>query len=80
MCVYAHFWSDIEKNRCAALTAERLEKLVTILNLDDANKTTMYDLNLAAQQRISVATDLTEYIMERDYVITALRTTCDLDD
>lgn len=77
MGVSAPFLSDVEKNRRTALTAERLETVASILNLDDADRDVMYDL--AGKQRNSVAPDLPEYIMERDYVSAALRTARDLD-
>ena len=43
----------------------------------DEEKTIMFDL--AGKRRNSVAPDLPEYIMERDYVSAALRTARDLD-
>lgn len=77
MSVSAPFLSDVEKNRRSALTAERLEDVASILKLNDEDKQLMY--NLAGKQRNSVAPDLPEYIMERDYVSAALRTARDLD-
>ena len=65
--VSAPFLSDVEKNRRAPLTAERLEKVAA----------EMYDM--AGKQRNAIAPDLPEYIMEREYVSAALRTARDLD-
>jgi transcriptional regulator with XRE-family HTH domain len=75
--VSAPFLSDVEKNRCAPLTPERLDNVVNILKLSDAEKNEMYDM--IAKQRNSVAPDLPEYIKGRDYVSMALRTARDLD-
>ena len=75
--VSAPFLSDVEKKRRAPLTAERLEKVAIALGLSEAEKTEMYDL--AGKQRNTIAPDLPEYIMEREYVSAALRTARDLD-
>lgn len=75
--ISAPFLSDVEKNRRAPLTADRLEKTASILQLSDEEKTQMY--NLAGKQRNTVPPDLPEYIIERDYVSAALRTARDLD-
>lgn len=75
--VSAPFLSDVEKNRCAPLTAERLEKVAGILNMSSEEKAVMY--NMVGKQRDSVAPDLPEYIKGRDYVSAALRTARDLD-
>ena len=75
--VSAPFLSDVEKNRRAPLTQERLEKLAEVLSLTVEEKAEMYDI--VGKQKGSVAPDLPEYIMERDYVSAALRTARDLD-
>ncbi len=75
--VSAPFLSDVEKNRRAPLTQERLEKLAEVLSLTVEEKAEMYDI--VGRQKGSVAPDLPEYIMERDYVSAALRTARDLD-
>lgn len=75
--VSASFLSDVENNRKPPLTADRLEKVVSILLLSSEEKTQMYDL--AGKQRNTVPPDLPEYIIERDYVSAALRTARDLD-
>ena len=73
----APFLSDVEKGRRNSLDMDRLITLRQILNLSDEEYETM--LNLAGKQRKTVAPDLPEYIMERDYVSAALRTARDLD-
>lgn len=75
--VSAPFLSDVEKNRCAPLTTERLEKVALILIMTEDEKSEMYDL--VGKQRDSVAPDLPEYIKTRDYVSMALRAARDLD-
>jgi len=75
--VSAPFLSDVEKNRRAPLTAERLEQVTAILALTEQEKAQMYDL--AGKQRGSVPPDLPEYILDHDYVSAALRTARDLD-
>lgn len=75
--ISAPFLSDVEKNRTAPLTAERLERVAGILNLSSEEKAYMY--NMVGKQRDSVAPDLPEYIKGRDYVSAALRTARDLD-
>lgn len=77
MGVSAPFLSDVEKNRSAPLTKERLDKVAEILNLDADEKVTMFDL--VGRQRNTVAPDLPEYIIGRDYVAAALRTARDLN-
>ena len=77
MGVSAPFLSDVEKNRSAPLTKERLDKVAEILHFDTDEKTAMYDL--VGKQRNIVAPDLPEYIIGRDYVAAALRTARDLN-
>lgn len=73
----APYLSDIEKGRRNPPEIEKLEQIAQILLLSDEDKTTM--LNLAGKMRNTVAPDLPEYIMNRDYVSAALRTARDLD-
>lgn len=75
--VSAPFLSDVEKNRSAPLTKDRLDKVAEVLHLNTDEKTTMFDL--VGRQRNTVAPDLPEYIMGRDYVAAALRTARDLN-
>lgn len=71
------FISDVEKDRCAPLTADRIEAVSMILHLMPDEKTALYDL--AGKQRDTVAPDLPEYIKGKAYVSVALRTARDLD-
>ena len=75
--VSAPFLSDVEKDRRNPFDNDRLEKVSAILNLDEQEQSFMYDL--AGRKRNTVAPDLPDYIMERDYVSAALRTARDLD-
>ncbi len=75
--VSAPFLSDVEKDRKAPLTAEKLEKVAIALGLSPEEKIQLFDI--AGKQRNTIAPDLPAYIMERDYVSVALRTARDLD-
>ena len=74
--VSAPFLSDVEKNRRNPPDLEKLNKIADILQFDTDERTQMYDL--AGKGRNTVAPDLPEYIMERDYVSAALRTARDM--
>ncbi len=73
----APFLSDVEKDRRNPPELPKLEQIAEILGLSYEEKETMF--NLAGKKRDSVAPDLPEYIMSRDYVAAALRTARDLD-
>ena len=75
--ISAAFLRDVEKNRTAPLTKDRLDAVAEILHFTADEKTTMFDL--AGKQRNTVAPDLPEYIMGRSYVAAALRTARDLN-
>lgn len=75
--VSALFLSDVEKGRWSALTAERIEKVVAVLHLDEDEKNALY--NAAGKQKKSIPPDLPDYIMEHEYVSADLRTSRDLD-
>jgi transcriptional regulator with XRE-family HTH domain len=77
MGVSAPFLSDVEKGRTNPLTKDRLDKVAEILHLDTDEKTAMFDL--VGKQKNTVAPDLPEYIIGRDYVAAALRTARDLN-
>ncbi len=74
--VSAPYWSDVEKNRKNPPKIETLRKIAGILCLNDEETT--YMLDLAGKERNSLAPDIPEYIMQNDYVATALRTARDL--
>ena len=73
----APFWSDVEKDRRNPPEIDKLQLIARILNLTESENAIMLDL--AGKKRNSVAPDLPDYIMERDYVAAALRTARDLD-
>lgn len=73
----APYLSDIEKDRRNPPEMDKLDQVAQILLLSDEERIVM--LNLAGKKRNTVAPDLPEYIMERDYVSAALRTARDLD-
>ena len=73
----APFLSDVEKDRRNPPELAKLEQIAKILDLTYEEQQTMY--NLAGKKRDSVAPDLSEYIMSREYVAAALRTARDLD-
>ena len=75
--VSAPYLSDIEKGRRNPPEMDKLDLIASLLLLSDDDKTIMLDL--AGKMRNTVAPDLPEYIMGRDYVSAALRTARDLD-
>lgn len=74
--VSAPYLSDIEKSRRNP-PMDKLDIIAQTLLLTDEEKHTM--LTLAGKMRNTVAPDLPDYIMNRDYVVAALRTARDLD-
>ena len=75
--ISAPFLSDIEKDRRNPPDITKLDTIAQILLLSDEDRILMLDL--AGKARKTIAPDLPEYIMERDYVSAALRTARDLD-
>lgn len=75
--ITAPYLTDIEKDRRNPPQIQKLDKIAEILSLTEEEKAVMFDL--AGKQRNSVAPDLPDYIMKRDYVAAALRTARDLD-
>jgi transcriptional regulator with XRE-family HTH domain len=69
--VSAPFLSDVENNRRAPLTEERLSTLAVVLNLSEAEEAEMYDI--VGHQKGLLAPDLNRYVNERPYVNAALR-------
>jgi transcriptional regulator with XRE-family HTH domain len=67
----APFLSDVENNRRAPLTKERLATLAEVLNLSEAEKAEMYDI--VGHQKGLLAPDLNPYVNNRPYVNAALR-------
>lgn len=75
--VSAPFLSDVENNRRAPLTEERLATLADVLNLSEAEKAEMYDI--VGHQKGLLAPDLNPYVNDRPYVNAALRTARNLE-
>ena len=73
----APFLSDVEKDRRNPFDMDKLDQVAQILVLSPEENALMLDL--AGKKRNSVAPDLPDYIMQRDYVSAALRTARDLD-
>ena len=73
----APFLSDGEKDRRNPPEKDKLDMIVNILGLSEEEKDLMF--NLAGRRRNTVAPDLPEYIMKRDYVSSALRIARDLN-
>lgn len=73
--VSPQFYSEVEKGRRSAFTAERLEKLKAYFALPDDQAEIMY--NKAAESRktkdVTVPQDFSDYIVQRDYAMSALR-------
>ena len=75
--VSAQFYSEIEKGRRSALTAERLEKLKSFFELSKEETNTLF--NKAAEARKVSEFDFSDYIIQRDYAMSALRIVKELD-
>ncbi|OHD28865.1 MAG: transcriptional regulator [Spirochaetes bacterium GWC2_52_13] len=73
----APFLSDVENNRRAPLTEERLADLANVLNLNEKEKAEMYDI--VGKQKGLLAPDLNPYVTDRPYVNAALRTARNLE-
>lgn len=73
--VSPQFYSEVEKNRRCAFTSDRLDKLRIFLDMSEDQATEMY--NKAAESRkgkdVVVPQDFSDYIVERDYAMQALR-------
>lgn len=73
--VSPQFYSEVEKNRRCAFTSDRLDKLRVFLGMSEDQATEMY--NKAAESRkgkdVAVPQDFSDYIVERDYAMQALR-------
>ena len=70
---------NIEKDRRHDPADKILDNLAALLLLSKDEKLEMLDLLAKVQKRPSVASDLPEYINERDIVRVALRTAKDVD-
>jgi len=75
--VSVQFYSDIEKGRRGALTTERLESLRVFLELNKEESDML--LNKAAEARKFIEFDFSDYLIQRDYAMSALRIAKELD-
>lgn len=73
--VSPQFYSEVEKGRSSAFTAERLRLLALYLMLNEKEANTLYDM--AAESRTSndvvVPQDCVDYMVDNPYVVEALR-------
>ena len=75
--VSPQFYSEVEKGRRSAFTVERLELLKIFLELNEEETNLMY--NKAAEARKNTEFDFSDYIIQRDYAMSALRTAKELN-
>lgn len=79
--VSPQFYSEVEKERRCAFTADRLELLKRFLEMSAEEAKEMN--NKAAEsykgKNVAVPQDFADYIVERDYVMSALRTMKEMD-
>jgi transcriptional regulator with XRE-family HTH domain len=75
--VSAPFLSDVENNRRAPLTEDRLADLAGVLQLSEQEKAEMYDI--VGHQKGRLAPDLNMYVNTRPFVNAALRTARNLE-
>lgn len=74
------FYSEVERNRRTSLSAERLEKLRDYLELTPEEYQIMSTKAAEAYKgKKQVPHDFADYIVERDYVMAALRTMKEMD-
>lgn len=79
--VSPQFYSEVEKNRRCAFTADRLELLKTFLEMtpDEAKEMNNKAAESYKGKNVAVPQDFADYIVERDYVMSALRTMKEMD-
>ena len=75
--ISAQFYSEVEKGRRTPFTPERLELLRKYLELDKTEADMLF--NKAAEGRKVAEFDFSGYIIQRDYVISALRVAQELN-
>lgn len=79
--VSPQFYSEVEKDRRCAFTADRLELLRKFLEMTPEE---YQDMSTRAAEsykgkNVAVPQDFADYIVERDYVMAALRTMKEMD-
>ena len=67
------FYSNVEKSKSCAFTAERLNLLKDFLQMTPDETFQMYDKAAETYRGINIPQDIAEYVIERDYVVSALR-------
>ena len=77
--ISAVYLSNLENDRRRDPADEIVEKMAALLFLNKDERTEMLDLLAKAKKKPAVASDLPEYINERDIVRVALRTAKDAD-
>lgn len=79
--VSAQYYSEVEKSIKCAFTHDKLEYLKNILSLNDTESRKMLELAMESRTRKDglLPEGFSEYIITRDYVMTALRTAADSD-
>ena len=79
--VSPQFYSEVEKKRRSALTPERLEMLRDFLEMTPEEYQTMSTKAAESYKgkNVLVPQDFADYIVERDYVMAALRTMKEMD-
>ena len=77
--ISTQFYSEVEKGHKGAFTTKRLEKLKSFFNMDNEEVINMYDKAAAAHKTKIVPQDVSEYILEHEYVISSLRTANEFD-
>ena len=71
------YLSDIEKRKRNAPSQDVLERIVGVLQLNEAENNEMYDL--AAMDKDTIAPDISEYVLTNNTIRVALRKAKDLD-
>ena len=73
--VSPQFYSEVEKGRSSAFTAERLKSLACFLLLNDDEVHTLYDMAAESRSSSDIATpqDCADYMLCNSYVVEALR-------
>ena len=76
--VSAPYFSDVERGRRCAFTAERLEALKVFLEMSPKEANDMYDKAAKSYSskgdNVAVPQDISSYIVDSSYIISALRT------
>lgn len=69
--ISASYLSQVEKGRTTPLTPERIQELAEFLQLSEDDKKRLFDLS--AEDNNSVPQDCIDYLIDRRYILEALR-------